>query len=373
MRRFFIFIGFCIFFIIIDTVVAVSSEDNLSVNDADRIFFGNVYGTIIESSSGNPLNGVHIYLTEHPIRFVPEKTATAVYSNRGWIVVPSDRVSVFSAVSRSDGSYIINNIRLTGTGSAYTVIIDAENMAPVIVDSALILPGAVMALQIDVEMVNNRQAHIVDSGQISSIVVTNHFRHELIQSRETEPLASDTEQALSVNADDAFSLRIYATREGLVGGTTANGHVIKERDHFVALPSTRVLCSKGGYEFQVKLEHNGYTEIAPVWDIGPWNIHDNYWDTEEQRLIYEYLKDGGQHGGLGQGLPESQAAYEDDFNAGQDEFGRRVVNPAGIDLADGTFWDGLNLSNNAWITVKYLWLEGDGDDSSTCFIDSAAD
>ncbi len=46
--------------------------------------------------------------------------------------------------------------------------------------------------------------------------------------------------------------------------------------------------SKNGYEYQVKLEHNGYTETVPVWDIGPWNIHDNYWDEEGDRLIYQY-------------------------------------------------------------------------------------
>jgi len=33
--------------------------------------------------------------------------------------------------------------------------------------------------------------------------------------------------------------RVFATREGLVGGTTANGHVITDRDLFVALPSRR--------------------------------------------------------------------------------------------------------------------------------------
>lgn len=372
MRRFFIIIIFSVFIMTDGTIPAVSSENNRPAGGTEQIFFGNVYGTIFERSSGMPLKEACIYLSEQSVRYVPAKSESAVYSNRGWIVVPSDRLSVLSAVSRSDGSYIINNIRISGTGSTYTVIIESEGLAPVIVDSALILPGAVMALQIDVLMENSMQAHIVDSGRTSSIVVTNNFRHELVRLRETAPIASGTEQTVSVNADDALRLRIYATREGLVGGTTANGHVIKERDHFVALPSTRVLCSKGGYEFQVKLEHNGYTETAPVWDIGPWNIHDNYWEPEDQRLIFQYLKDGGQHGGLVQGLPESQAAYENDFNSGRDEFSRRVVNPAGIDLADGTFWDGLNLNNNAWITVKYLWLEEDEDNSETCFIETAA-
>jgi hypothetical protein len=180
------------------------------------------------------------------------------------------------------------------------------------------------------------------------------------------------ERVTGVRPSEAYTLTIFATREGLVGGTTANGHVIKERDHFVALPSTRVLCSKGGYEYQVRLEHNGYTETVPVWDIGPWNIHDNYWDAESERQIYQYLSDGGQTGGLGRGLPESQAAYQDDFNNGYDEYGRQVVNPAGIDLADGTYWDALRLADNAWIDVSYLWIDEDDDDKVwiTCFIEA---
>ena len=32
-----------------------------------------------------------------------------------------------------------------------------------------------------------------------------------------------------------------------------------------------------------------------------------------------------------------------------------MANPAGIDLADGTFWDDLGLINNTTVTVDYLW------------------
>src|SRR5690348_8736170 len=32
--------------------------------------------------------------------------------------------------------------------------------------------------------------------------------------------------------------KVYATREGLVGHTTANGHRVAPADHFVSLPST---------------------------------------------------------------------------------------------------------------------------------------
>jgi hypothetical protein len=61
---------------------------------------------------------------------------------------------------------------------------------------------------------------------------------------------------------------------------------------------------------------------------------------------------------LPQGKPEAQAAYQDGFNGGLDQFGRRPANPAGIDIADGTFWTDLGMSNNDWVDVTYLWTSG---------------
>ncbi|HEV6952924.1 MAG TPA: hypothetical protein VKY86_06685 [Promicromonospora sp.] len=144
------------------------------------------------------------------------------------------------------------------------------------------------------------------------------------------------------------SYRIFATREGLVGGTTANGHVITARDHFVALPSRRGLApnNSGSYSVRVCAERTGRCAYAPVWDVGPWNITDDYWNPAGTRQSWTDLP---------QGKPEAQAAYQDGYNGGLDGYGRRVANPAGIDLADGTFWDGLGLTDNAWTTVTYLW------------------
>ncbi|WP_051771616.1 hypothetical protein [Saccharothrix sp. NRRL B-16314] len=143
------------------------------------------------------------------------------------------------------------------------------------------------------------------------------------------------------------SYRVYATREGLVGGTTANGHVIVSRDHFVALPSRRGLSAKGTGTYSVRVcAGNGRCEWAPVWDVGPWNTKDDYWNPSSTREMWKDLP---------QGKPEAQAAYQDGYNGGRDQFGRVVANPAGIDLADGTFWDGLKLSDNSWVTVTYSW------------------
>jgi hypothetical protein len=143
-----------------------------------------------------------------------------------------------------------------------------------------------------------------------------------------------------------ISTRVFATREGLVGGTTANGHVITERDLFVALPSRRALAPRNTADYSVRVCTQDRCAFAPVWDVGPWNTRDDYWNPPDVREEWALLP---------QGLPQAQAAFEQGFNDGLDQFGRRVKNPAGIDLADGIFWDALALKDNEWVTVDYLW------------------
>lgn len=89
----------------------------------------------------------------------------------------------------------------------------------------------------------------------------------------------------------------------------------------------------------------------PVWDIGPWNTHDDYWNPA---IIRETFKD------LPRGKPEAEAAFFEGYNGGLDERGRVVRTPAGIDLADGTFWIDLGLTNNDFVEVEYLWLDSEG-------------
>ncbi|MGW7682589.1 hypothetical protein ACWGID_17740 [Kribbella sp. NPDC054772] len=143
---------------------------------------------------------------------------------------------------------------------------------------------------------------------------------------------------------------VFATREGLVGGTTANGHVIVSRDHFVALPSRRGLSGNGSGTYSVKVCTASRCAFEPVWDVGPWNTKDDYWNPSATREMWKDLP---------QGKPEAQAAYQDGYNGKKDQFGRTVANPAGIDLADGVFWDALKLADNSWVDVTYLWT-GDG-------------
>ncbi|MFL1379219.1 hypothetical protein [Nocardiopsis protaetiae] len=156
-----------------------------------------------------------------------------------------------------------------------------------------------------------------------------------------------------------FSARLFATRIGLVGDITANGHTIRADDHFVALPSRRGLATRGGGEYTVRVcstgalgpegkgdteDHEARCAYLPVWDVGPWNITDDHWNADRQSW-----RD------LDRGRPQAQAAYAQGHNGGLDGFGRRVRNPAGIDLADGAFNGGLRLPTNGWVQVDYLW------------------
>lgn len=143
-----------------------------------------------------------------------------------------------------------------------------------------------------------------------------------------------------------FEARVYATRIGLVGNRTANGHRVVADDRFVALPSRRALAIDGRGDYTVRVcVDSGRCAWAPVWDLGPWNTHDDHWSTPGLRESF---------GDLPRGVPEAQAARLDGYHDGRDGSGRRVSNPAGIDLADGTFAD-LGLRDNGWVQATYLW------------------
>ncbi len=145
----------------------------------------------------------------------------------------------------------------------------------------------------------------------------------------------------------APTYRLRVTRQGMVGSRTANGHVVRSHDFFVSLPSWRVLSSRGGDEYMVRLSANGKSVVVPVWDVGPWNMHDNFWDAD--RAKYKNLPVG---------WPEDHAAYYEHYNHGRAEKGR-VRFPTAVDVGDGAYW-ALDLADEqATVDVTFLWL---GDD-----------
>lgn len=153
---------------------------------------------------------------------------------------------------------------------------------------------------------------------------------------------------IMANADNPPpTYKVHATREGLVGYTTANGHKIQPNDHFVSLPSWTALNDNGKSDYRVKITApNGQTAIAPVWDTGPWNFKDNYWHSPR----YEF-KD------LPVGVPQAEKAYFEKHNGGKNESGVPIYNPSGIDIADGTYWDDLGLkgASGSQVDVTFIW------------------
>ena len=63
-----------------------------------------------------------------------------------------------------------------------------------------------------------------------------------------------------------FSWNVRATREGLVGATTANGYIIIANDWFVALPSREGLDTNFDWNPKVRVTYGNRSIIAHVWD-----------------------------------------------------------------------------------------------------------
>lgn len=132
-----------------------------------------------------------------------------------------------------------------------------------------------------------------------------------------------------------------------VFATQYNGYTRYE----VALPhrdlKDRYLDGKGARKVIISKKNR---IKAPVKEVGPWNIRDNYWASRKKRDMWDDLK---------RCKPEAEAAYFDNYNHGEDQFGREVLNPAGVDLTPRAAKRlGLRRYQNAWVKVRYPWVGG---------------
>jgi hypothetical protein len=113
----------------------------------------------------------------------------------------------------------------------------------------------------------------------------------------------------------------------------------------VALPHKKLKFDGG---FRVRLRRGDHRTRAPVKEVGPWNLRDNYWQSRRYRDMWDDLP---------RCKPEAQAAYFNNYNRGRDQFGREVLNPAGVDLTPRVARNlGLRKYQNAWIYVRYPWV-----------------
>jgi len=116
--------------------------------------------------------------------------------------------------------------------------------------------------------------------------------------------------------------RVWATREGCIGQPTATGHIIKKTSIFVALPSVKALRKWVRVIYPKNLKYC----VCPVWDVGPWNVQDDYW--------------------TGDGIPKAVKGIR------EPGLGGKPKNPAGIDLSDACFY-GLGLPDNAYVLWQF--------------------
>jgi hypothetical protein len=93
----------------------------------------------------------------------------------------------------------------------------------------------------------------------------------------------------------------------------------------------------------------GKRSIRPrIKEVGPWSIHDNYWRSGKKRDMWKNLP---------RYKPGAQAAYYRNYNRGKDEFGREVLNPAGVDLTPTAARRlGLDRYQSAWVAVRFPWM-----------------
>ena len=121
----------------------------------------------------------------------------------------------------------------------------------------------------------------------------------------------------------------------------------------VALPHQR-LKFKGGYRVRITAVRKGTRTRAPVKEVGPWNTRDNYWRARSDRDIWSDLP---------RCLPEAEAAFYDNYNRGEDQFGREVRNPAGFDMTPGvarSLHVGKKIRRQGKIKVRiyFPWVRG---------------
>ncbi len=236
---------------------------------------------------------------------------------------PTNTLTVDYTAGSDTHSVVLLDVRGTPDGDRWTPW------------STDLLPGATATLPETVRAVQYRVRMFASNGATPTLQAVQ------VQPQAAPLSAADTPPY----GREAPTYKLWASREGLVGYTTANGHVIRPQDIFVALPSWKVLSSRGGNDYEVRLSYEGRSIVAPTWDVGPWNTRDNYWD--ESRDIFPDLP---------LGRPQSTAAHFDRHNGGFSGIGLRVTNPAAIDLSDRIWWEILQLPDRPTeIEVTFLW------------------
>jgi hypothetical protein len=156
-----------------------------------------------------------------------------------------------------------------------------------------------------------------------------------VQAASTEDFTASSETYSASNHRKGIRCKVFAT------------HYTGNTEREVALPHGNL---KFGRQPRVRIWRvSGGPAVGPrVKEVGPWNTNDNYWMRKKDRTMFKRVP---------RCKPEAQVAYYQNFNKGKDEYGREVLNPAGVDVTpDVARSMGLKKYQNAWVYVRFPWV-----------------
>jgi hypothetical protein len=156
-----------------------------------------------------------------------------------------------------------------------------------------------------------------------------------VQAASEEDYTAASETYMVSNQRKGIRCKVFATQ---YIGYTESEVALPHRDlKFGRQPRVRIWRVSGGPSVRPRVK-----------EVGPWNTYDNYWVREKDRTMYKRVP---------RCKPAAQVAYYQNFNKGEDEFGREVLNPAGVDLTPEVARNmGLVEFQNAWVWVRFPWV-----------------
>lgn len=164
---------------------------------------------------------------------------------------------------------------------------------------------------------------------------------------------------MNMPAQSPRTYKIYATRYDSKGRYTV---ALPDQCLKLTNGGLRTCTDKGyivGQTYSVFISYKKSLGVN-VGESGPWNIDDNFWATLTDPTPRRMFAD------LPLGMPEAQAAFNNGYNGGLDQYGRKVTAPFAIDLSFEVAADlGLPNKVNDWVNVSFMWTEGWGFGSSS--------
>lgn len=324
---------------------------------------GNVCGYVFDRDNHKPIQGAEVYLFSPDLD--PQAGIEQVEQQISFSGIPFRS----KRVTNERGRFLINFVPTPDDHQEYALLVTANGYQSEFVNRFTVPSGFSDRPEFTFSLQRgSSELNIITSADLSLILSYGTNNAKLKPDSTRRSVASSGKNVW--RGVSTVQATIYSTKEynwpDDSGGVTKNGHIITAPDeHWCALPDSSVLCandSTNGSDFTVTIYYGkNEQDNVPVWDRGPWNYHDNYWDPESQRYIDNYLIHGGQPG-LGQYVPEAEAAFDWGYDSSYSEpvvrypNGQRPNLPNGIDFALGTFNDlSIPPKLSDYVGVVFNW------------------